>query len=277
MKKKILFTGASGFIGLELLKKLVNLKAYKIYCTINQKKINQKKITCLNVDLLNHTKLRKIVKKINPDILIHFAAFVNPGENEKNKIKSKKINYHVTKNLSKIINNDCHVIFLSTDKVYKNSKSIFKENDIAQSYAEYARNKIKSEKLIEKIFLKHHIFRLPIVHKDGDSRSNSFIDKMILKIKMNEKVIVAKNIYRSFIYINDLVKCIIKSLNDKNYGIYNLGTKKISYFSRLKQVASKIKLPINKNLVGEKNLNIKPKVLVLNSNKAKKIFKIMFS
>ena len=100
---------------------------------------------------------------------------------------------------------------------------------------------------------------------------------MILKMKMNEKVIVAKNIYRSFSYINDLVKCIIKSLNDKNYGIYNLGTKKISYFSRLKQVASKIKLPINKNLDSEKNLNIKPKVLVLNSNKAKKIFKIMFS
>ena len=44
-------------------------------------------------------------------------------------------------NLSEIINNDCHVIFLSTDKVYKNSKSIFKENDIAQSIGEYAKNK----------------------------------------------------------------------------------------------------------------------------------------
>ena len=272
MKRKILFTGASGFIGFELLKKLINLKTYKVYCLINKKKINLKNIKCFNVNLLNHEKLKKIVKKVNPDILIHFAAFVNPGENEKNKTKSKKINFTATKNLSEIINNNCHVIFLSTDKVYKNLKSTFKEGDLAQSDGEYAKNKIKSEKLIEKKFIKHHIFRLPIVHNKGDLRSNSFIDKMILKIKMNEKVIVAKNVYRSFIYINDLVKCVIKSLNNKNYGIYNLGTKKISYFLRLKQVSSRIKLPINKNLNGEKNFRIKPSVLVLNSNKAKKVF-----
>ena len=276
MKKKILFTGASGFIGFELLEKLINLKTYEIYCILNKKKINHKKIKCFNANLLNYAKLKKIVKKVNPDILIHFAAFVNPGENEKNKIKSKKINYDTTKNLSQIINNNCHVIFLSTDKVYKNLKTTFKEIDLVQSKGEYAKNKIKSEKLIEKKFIKHHIFRLPIVHKNGDVRSNSFIDKMILKIKMNKKINVAKNIYRSFIYVNDLTKCIIKCLNNKNYGIYNLGTKKISYFSRIKQVSSKIKLRINKNLSGEKNFNIRPQVLVLNSNKAKKIFKMSF-
>ena len=76
--------------------------------------------------------------------------------------------------------------------------------------------------------------------------------------------------------MNDLVKCVIKSLNNKNYGIYNLGTKKISYFLRLKQVSSRIKLPINKNLNGEKNFRIKPRVLTLNSNKAKKVFKQKF-
>ena len=277
MRKKILITGGSGFLGYEVLKKLSKNRNYQVFSIINKKKINKiENLNCYQVNLLNKSKLKKVVDIINPDIVLHFAGFVNPGENQKYKKKSKKINFLITKNLCDNLNKSCHIIFISTDKVYSKSNKSLKEKDLTYPSLEYAKNKIKSEKYIIKNFIKYHIFRVPIIHDKGNLRSNSIIDKMIIKIKQKKITYVLSNLYRSFLYLEDFNSCIIKSLTNKKFGIYNLGTKKMSYFERVRQISKKIKISHSKYLKIEENFLIKDSSIVLNSDKAKKILRQKF-
>ncbi len=276
MIKKIIITGGSGFIGKKLLNILKLNKNYKVHCFVNKNKINMRNITTSKVSLFNHNILKKKINDIKPDIFIHLAAYINPYQNQINKKKSKKINFLVTKNLCQNLKRNCHFIFLSTDKVYGNKNENCKETDKVIPITEYAKNKFKSEQLIEKKFTKYHILRLPIVHGNGDSSSSSFIDKTLIEYKkLNKKIPVARNIYRSFLYIDQLIFAIMKSLKSDKYGIYNIGSKKQSYYSRLKNIFSKNKLNYKSFLKPEINTKIFPIIQVLNSQKIKKNFNII--
>ena len=93
MKKTILLTGASGNIGRKLFDNLREYKLFGIYSKNNNS--NQKLIKC---DLRNKKKLKFLIKKIKPDIVIHMAAMTNPGLNEKYPKKSRELNYDITNN-----------------------------------------------------------------------------------------------------------------------------------------------------------------------------------
>ena len=62
----------------------------------------------------------------------------------------------------------------------------------------------------------------------------------------------------------------MKSLKSDKYGIYNIGSKRLSYYSRLKNIFSKNKLNYKSFLKPEINTKIFPIIQVLNSQKIKK-------
>jgi len=81
--KKILITGNTGFKGVWLTKVLqeYNAKLYGISCKKNfandtlYKKIKKYlKIKTFNLDIADEKKFNKLIKKINPDYIFHFAA-----------------------------------------------------------------------------------------------------------------------------------------------------------------------------------------------------------
>ena len=83
MKKKILITGGSGFIGTNLVNYLSN-KGYNItnldkisYAStpeIFKKNVKRQNYRFLKIDLANKNKVLKIFKKIKPNIIINLAA-----------------------------------------------------------------------------------------------------------------------------------------------------------------------------------------------------------
>jgi nucleoside-diphosphate-sugar epimerase len=74
MKKKILITGGSGYIGSVLAVNLV--KNYSIYVLDKSDKnfFVNKKINHIKCNLLNYDKTKKIIEKVKPEIIIHLAA-----------------------------------------------------------------------------------------------------------------------------------------------------------------------------------------------------------
>ena len=74
IRKKLLITGASGYIGSALAVHL--LKKYFIY-TLDKKEKNifvKNKINHIKCDLSNYSKTLAIIEKIKPEIVIHLAA-----------------------------------------------------------------------------------------------------------------------------------------------------------------------------------------------------------
>ena len=86
MNKKILITGGSGFIGSHLARKLIRL-GYKVAITTKYKSIIDNiriidiwsKVKVIETDLRNLDSFDNL-KKFNPDIVFHLAAYNHVGD-----------------------------------------------------------------------------------------------------------------------------------------------------------------------------------------------------
>ncbi len=278
----ILITGAGGFVGSNLFY-FLKKKKYFVYGTVNKykknkskvrKKINNKKI--IKCDLSKSNEVKKLIKKIKPKVIYHFAALADHNFSEKNKNLCKKNNSQITNNLIKYIDRDTRFIFLSSDKVYSRNPRTSPENTNLKPLGYLAREKIKCEKMIEKKLDKYFILRLPIVHSNGKDHMNSTIDNFLYKLKNNKQITVFKNVKRSFLKINEFNVFLEKLLFNDMYGIYNVGSKLFSYTRRIKNISKIYKISIRNKLIGT-NGKIHPLIQNFNTKKIKKNFKIIFS
>ena len=146
-------------------------------------------------------KYLKFIKKNN--VIIYAAGISNSLERNKRNL-DKEIN-----KLKKFLdNNKKKIIYISTYSV----------NDNSRINKPYVRNKIKIEKIIQKISKEYLIIRLPEIigrNKNPRTLTNFFYNNIIA----NRKFIVHKNVQRNLLDIDDAIKkCIkiIKANKNKN-------------------------------------------------------------
>ena len=248
-RDKILITGISGYIGSCLNGYLKNYyEIYGIDKKNTQSWIKLKKKNFFQCNLLNLSKLKKIIKKINPNTIVHLAAKSTVNDNIP-KIQYNLNNITATKNLIKAmkickINN---LIYSSTAAVYKNKKNLINENDKLLPKSNYGKSKLITENIIKKENLNFIIFRFfnvasalrkPLVGEFHKPETH-LIPRSIEKILKNRKIIIYGKNYRTidgtcirdYIHIEDICKAIllsIKKLNNKknNRLVINLGNEK---------------------------------------------------
>jgi|TARA_B110000037_G_C17109320_1_gene501174 dTDP-4-dehydrorhamnose reductase len=270
--KKILLTGASGKIGQKLLSILPKKHCYGVFF---KKKIKNKK-NLIKLDLRNNKKLKILLKKLNPNTVIHLAGMRDPGLNEKKPKESKELNLEVTKNLVKNLNKKTHFIFFSTDKVYEGKKNLYNELSKSSPKGLYGKYKLKSENIIKKKFKKHHIIRMPLVHSDGKDKDFSIIDKSIFRLKKKLKVEVYSNVKRCFVNVDDLIRFIVVILEEKKFGTFNVGSELSSYSDRVKKICKQKNIVPKKNLILVKGI-VNPISMRLNIKKFKENFNFRFN
>ena len=250
---KIIVTGGAGFIGLNFIKSLVNLK-HKIVCIdyINNasnyneiKKLHKlKKINFKKIDINDYLKIKKIIINFKPDIIVNFAA----ESHVDNSIKTPKLFFnsnvlgtlHLLEairfciNNSYIINNKFKLIHVSTDEVYGSLK--FKENK-SNEFSQYKPNspysasKASSDHIVRSYFKTYQIPSI-ITHCTNNygpwQNREKFIPTIINSYLQNIKIPIygnGKNI-RDWIYVDDHNSAIRKIMKRGKIGeVYNISGK----------------------------------------------------
>lgn len=130
-KDKILITGGSGFIGINLVRHFYNLGFEVINYDVNKPidKIHLDK--WIQGDILDFKKIEKVILDFQPDYILHFAARTDLNEN-KDIIKYNS-NIDGVKNLVNIINN-CNFI---KRVIYASSRMVCKIDYIPKDYSDY--------------------------------------------------------------------------------------------------------------------------------------------
>ena len=247
---KILITGSAGYIGSCLFEYLK--KKHEVFGTDKTFPKVKKQKNFIQCNLLNLNKIDKIIRDIEPEIIIHLAAksTVDFIDKKKEYIKNNTI---VTKNILKSIkkNNIKHFIFSSTAAVYKSSNNKLTEKSKLSPNNIYGKTKLDCEKQIIKNIDKacktnFIIFRFfnvcsslfPLKVGETHNPETHLVPILAEKFNKNQKIYIYGNNFktkdktciRDYIHIADIVKAFDKGItyliSNKKSEIINLGTKK---------------------------------------------------
>jgi len=247
-----LITGGSGFIGsnlvLELQKKYPNSKLIVLdnYSSAGFKNLNQFKGELYFCDITDKRKVKHLLFGKKFRAVFHLAACTDTTIlKETFQLLN---NVEGTKNILDIVNTE-NFIFASSASTYGIVNSSSKETDRLDPANSYAFSKLIMENLIKNYkgkFLNLIGFRFFNVYGANEyfkNKSASMVYQLIQQIKKNNKVKLFKNgeQKRDFIYVKDVVDCLIHSLDkNKEYEIYNLGTGKAVDFNTIVKIISQV-------------------------------------
>ena len=286
-KKNILITGGAGFIGFSLIKSLekseLNIIVIDNFSTGYNKKF-PKNVQLVRGDCKDN-KIFKKLKKYNFDSVIHLAGVSSVEASFDDPEKDANSNIISTLNILKFVKEKKikNFIFSSTMCVYGNLRKNVTEKDKTIPISFYGISKLTSEEYIKfyplpnttKVVLR--LFNVYGPGYDKKSTKKGMIGIYLNQINKNNKVCVKGKInrFRDFIYIDDVLMIIKKSmkLKNKKFNLFNVCTSKKTYIKELihkifNLKTKKIDIKILKSTPGDQF------GIFGNNKKLKKFFKI---
>lgn len=144
MKERILLTGASGFIGTNLLEDLLK-KGYEVKnLDWNEPKIEERKSLWENVNIINYDQFEQAVLNFNPEYIIHLAARTDLDGKT---LEDYDQNITGVENLMKIIHKlpDLKKVIITSSKfVTRNGYKIKNQHDYCP-HTKYGESKVETE------------------------------------------------------------------------------------------------------------------------------------
>lgn len=261
--KKILLTGANGFIGKNI-REILNNEYEIIEVTRGSK--------------YDINKLESLLEIDNIDIVIHTAAKTFVPESFNSPYAFYKFNISSTLNIAEYcrIKKVKKLIYLNS-YTYGTPKYLpIDEQHPVSFHSPYNRSKyIAEELLFNYLSGSVDVISLRLFNTFGKYQNKEFLIPSILKQAMENKVITVKDLKpkRDFIYIKDivsLIKCIIDT--DNAQGIYNVGSGSSYSVEEIINIIIDV-LDVNNNISSE-NIRRPDEVMdcVANIEKIKKVF-----
>jgi GDP-L-fucose synthase len=290
--KKVLVTGASGFIGKNLVLKLLK-KNYSIYATFHKNKnlIKNKKIKYFKVDLRKTSDCKKITKNID---IVCMCAANSSGAKIMKENPLEHLNPNIRMNINMLeasyVNNVKKFIFISSNAVYPETKKSVVEKDSKYSFFDgyyIAAWMKKFSEIVCEIYskrIKKKMITLIIrpgnlygPHDKFDVQKSKVIPSLIRKIHIKrEKNLVVwgdgKDL-KDFLYIDDFIDALVKCINFVNYyTIINIASGKSITIKKILKIL--IQLTKKKKIIQyDKSQPSMIPARKININKAKKILK----
>ena len=231
-----LITGATGFIGFCLLRRLLE-KNRKVHIILRKEaklwriKDIINKVTCHISDLSNSETLREIIFKVKPTVIYHLATYgAYPFQNEPDKV----INANIlgTWNLLKAASRVEYELFVNTgsSSEYGFKKLPMKETDLLEPASYYAVTKCSQTLLCSHIAIKE---KKPIVTLRPFSvygpyeEPTRLVPTLMKALYCTEKMdLVSPEISRDHIYVDDVIDAYLLVDRLRNFAgeVFNIGT-----------------------------------------------------
>ena len=250
IKEKILITGATGFIGSHLVLKLEE-KGYDIFALqryVTGRYVLGSNVKTIFADLRNEIDVRRAVKLVQPDYVIHLAAISPVSYSYDHPQEVIEVNFLGSINLAETCLREVphlkQFLFASTSETYGNGPVPKREDTPQRPNSPYAVSKLAAEKYL--LYLRDaYDFPVTILRNFntyGRKRNTHFfIERTIYQmLTSNEVRLGDPTPIRDFLYVEDHVNSYMTCLgNPKAVGeIFNFCTGRQS---RLSEVVELIK------------------------------------
>lgn len=218
---KVFVTGTGGQLGFDMMNELIKRDHQAIASDIFDNDTNG--FEYYKLDITDRSQVDKLISEINPDAVIHCAAWtaVDAAEDEINRSKVFEINSGGTRNIAEVCKKiGCKMLYISTDYVFDGQGTEPWKAD-CKDYAPlcvYGKSKLEGELAVSNILDKYFIVRIAWVF--GKNGSN-FIKTMLNVGQKFPQVKVVNDQIGTPTYTYDLARLLADMIETTKYGYYH--------------------------------------------------------
>lgn len=213
--KRILITGAGGFVGSRIAKALQ--EDYEILTPVHKE-----------LDITSENDIDEFIRKAEPDVILHLAALSNTGYCEEHPEKSFLVNVTGVENIAKAAaRHGSKMVFFSSDQIYNGNKEsgLLSEEVPVAPENHYGRHKLLAEERAMNICSDCVALRATWMYDadiPGMKTHNNFVLNFRNALKNGNILRFATREYRGITWIEEVVKNIPYTF-DLPGGVYNFG------------------------------------------------------
>ena len=246
---KVLVTGVKGQLGFDVVNEL------------KEKNIEAVGVDIEEMDITDKASVDKVIKEVNPDAVIHCAAWtaVDAAEEEDKQEKVKLVNVNGTQNIADVCKElDIKMMYISTDYVFNGEGTEPWQPD-CKDYAPqnvYGQTKLDGELAVANTLDKYFIVRIAWVFgKNG----NNFIKTMLKVGKNHDQLKVVSDQIGTPTYTFDLAKLLVSMIVTDKYGYYHATNEGgyISWWDFTKEIFKQA-TEMGYDRYSEKNITVTP-------------------
>ncbi len=184
----------------------------------------ENEVSTTTIDTLDITDIDKTIEKVkdvNPDVLVHAAAYTDVDGSESNIDLAYKVNALGTRNVAVACQKaNCAMVYLCTDYVFDGTKgSSYYEYDQTNPLSVYGKTKLAGEVYIRDTLNKFYIVRTSWLY---GFHGPNFVTTMLNLAESNDAISVVDDQIGSPTYTVDLAVAIGELIKKPVYGIYHI-------------------------------------------------------
>lgn len=220
LKHCILISGGSGLLAINWALRLRD--NWEVHLLLNEREIELPSAQVHKVNLKSLKETTKMVKAINPHVLINTVGLTDVEKCENEPQLARLSNVTVAKNLAIAAKEtECRFIHISTDQLYDGKKKFQNEEDSPHPLNHYGITKLQAELDVWRAYDKSLILRTNFFGW-GPPYRRSFSDWIIDSLSDGKDIELYTNVFYTPIYIPVLIDAAHLLLGTNRRGLFNV-------------------------------------------------------
>jgi len=224
---KLLITGASGLLGHKVAQ-LALKKNHEVHSIYKEHPTNLG--NPIKLDLTDQSEVFKAISRLNPEVVIHAAAYTDVDGCEVNKDSAWKVNAEATKHIAMASTSiSAHLIYVSTDYIFDGENGLYSEDDSPNPINYYGYTKLKGEELVKEHAKEWCIARASVIYGWDRAHKPNFATWLINNLNQRREVKILMDQYVSPTLNTNLAEMLLEIAERRITGIlHTAGATRVS-------------------------------------------------
>jgi dTDP-4-dehydrorhamnose reductase len=222
---RVLITGSNGLLGQRLLHALSG-DIYDLYGLdlASDSFLPEIHHHYLAQDLTNRQETIDLIRRIQPQAVIHTAAMTAVDLCETQREVCWRVNVTATENVVQgCFKAGARVIYISTDYVFNGEKGPYKEEDTPNPISYYAKSKLAGENVVRGVGNDWTVIRTIVLYGCGKNIKSSFVTWLLGELRAGKPVHIVNDQWGNTTIADDLAYGVDRLLLLEKHGLLHMG------------------------------------------------------
>lgn len=222
---RILVTGASGLLGVNLALEAAARKSSTVFGQVHNTQFKTSAFSVLPSDLTKPGEVERILEATQPDWVINSAALAVVDACESDPAQAQKMNIELPRKLARYVaKGGARLVHISTDAVFDGKRGSYTEDDHPNPLSVYGQTKLEGELAVRSENIEAIIARVNF-YGWSLSGKRSLSEFFFYNLLAGNTLMGFTDVFFCPLHVNDLANILFKMLESELSGLYHVVNK----------------------------------------------------